>query len=146
MKEQTESGNVRDRIHVANLMKMDLLYRLPVGMALRLRNQPVDHKYIFSDRFRKVKFSDDGFNIRKRAVDMMVPVTVVMTVVIAVVMAVIVTVVMAVIRFIVYMLIMDMFRFSMRVVVMTMIQSFVNVTVMVVGVPGTFVNVITADM
>ena len=46
--QQTDSRNVRNGIHGTYFVEMDLRYRNPVRMALRLSNQTVDcHNILF---------------------------------------------------------------------------------------------------
>ena len=72
--QQAYRRDVRDGVHGADLVEMDLLDRSSVDLAFRFRDRPVDGDDVFLYVFGERQAVHDGFNVGKMTVDVAVPV------------------------------------------------------------------------
>ena len=82
--EHADADDVRDGIHVAHFVEVDLSDGGAVDVALRLREDVIDVLRVFLDLVRHVQAPDDVFYIAERVVLMFMMVVMVMLVVVAV--------------------------------------------------------------
>ena len=90
--EHADADDVRDGIHVAHFVEVDLSDGGAVDVALRLREDVIDVLCVLLDLVRHLEAPDDGFYIAERMVCVMVLVFVMMVMLVTVVMGMIVVV------------------------------------------------------
>ena len=96
MHQQADSGDVRDGVHGAHLVEVDLRDGHTVDQALRFGDQPIDRQDICPNFLRKVQVADDVLDIVHAAV-MVVAMPVLMVVLVVVIVIMLVVVVMLVV-------------------------------------------------
>lgn len=71
MNQHADTRYIRYRIHSSHLVKMDLIHRHSMSMALRFRNQTINGQNILAHLIRQIQMPDHMFNLMQPGVMVM---------------------------------------------------------------------------